>query len=404
MDERFRQAWPSTVRQLSAFAGSLHAGEELAAEAFARALEQPRPVEDLVAWCTSVGRRLHIDAARARAVRERVHGELARQPPLEPAAPAVGAAAEDDRYALLLVACDPALGFANRLVLALRVVCGLPTARIAWHLGIDPRAAAARLTRAKRALSAAAGAFRVPEPGERAERLPAVLECVAAVHAVSQRDALRPTDAADDLGRSALTLARAVRAAHPDEPEAAALLAVVLLALARRPARFDAQGAALPLDEVDRSRWDRPMLLAGLELAAATAGSGGRFSLEASIAALHSSALSAEATDWPTIATLHERLVAIRPTPAARVAATVAAARAALDRGDDVRPSRVALRALELEGTAASRRDASLALADLEWHTGRRRAAAARYRELVDTLPAPIAAFVSRRIREAADG
>ncbi|WP_083587179.1 DUF6596 domain-containing protein [Agrococcus sp. Marseille-P2731] len=403
MDARFRRAWPSTVRQLAAFAGSLHAGEELAAEAFARALEQPRPVEDLVAWCTTVGHRLHIDAARARAVRDRVHGELARQPPREAAEPAVAAAVEDDRYALLLVACDPALGFANRLVLALRVVCGLPTARIAWHLGIDPRAASARLTRAKRALAEGAGGFRVPEGEERAERLPAVLECVAAVHAVSQRDALRPADAADDLGRSALTLARAVRAAHPDEPEAAALLAVVLLALARRPARFDAHGAALPLDEVDRSRWDRPMLLAGLELAAATAGSGGRFALEASIAALHSAAPSAEATDWSSIAALHERLVAIRPAPAARVAAAVAAARSALGAGGDLGPATAALRALELEGTAASRRDASLALADLEWRTGSRRAAAARYRALVDALPGPVAAFVRRRIRDAGD-
>lgn len=397
-DARFREAWPSVVRQLAAFSGSLDAGEELAAEAFARALEQQRPVDDLVAWCTTVGRRLHVDAARSRAVRDRALGELARQ---ASGATIVDGGVEDDRYALLLVACDPALGFANRLVLALRVVCGLPTARIAWHLGIDPRAASARLTRAKRALADAAGRFRVPEREECVERLPAVLECVAAVHAVSQRDALRPTSAAEDLGRSALTLSRAIRAAHPGEPEAEALLAVVLLALARRPARFDELGVALPLDEVDRARWDRRLLLAGLEHAAATAGTGGRFALEASIAALHVAAPSAEETDWHTIAALHERLVAIRPTPAVRVAAAVASARAGLQGGSSLTAAERSLRALEVEGPASSRRDASLALADLEWRTGRRGAAAARYRELADAMPAPLAAFARRRIREA---
>lgn len=395
-DEQFRAAWPSVVRQLAAFAGSLDAGEELAAEAIARAVALERPVDDLVAWCTTVGRRLHIDAARSRAAGERALAELARRPPAEPASPGT----EDDRYALLLVACDPALGFANRLVLALRVVCGLPTARIAWHLGIDPRAASARLTRAKRALAAGPGRFRVPEGDARAERLPAVLECVAAVHAVSQRDALRPGTPADDLGRSALTLARAVQRAHPAEPEAEALLAVVLLALARRPARFDGLGVALPLDEVDRTQWDRALLLAGLEHAAATAGTGGRFALEASIAALHVTAPSAEATDWATIATLHARLLAIRPSGAARVAAAIAQGHAALRAGTRPVEPEAALRALELEGSTASRRDATLALADLAWRAGRRGEAADRYAAIADELPASLAAFARRRIRE----
>ncbi|MFJ6112765.1 DUF6596 domain-containing protein [Agrococcus sediminis] len=392
-DEQFRRAWPSVVRQLAAFAGSLDAGEELAAEAIARAVAETRPIDDLVAWCTTVGRRLHLDAVRGRAVRERALGELALRADREAAG---WGGADDDRYALLLVACDPVLGFANRLVLALRVVCGLPTARIAWHLGIDARAASARLTRAKRSLAAGAGRFRVPEPAERAARLPAVLECVAAVHAVAQRDAIRPDSAADDLGRSAWTLARAVHAAHPADAEAEALLAVVLLALARRPGRFDAEGAALPLDEVDRTRWDRGLLLVGLEHAATTAGTGGRFALEASIAALHVAAPSAEATDWATIASLHERLVAVRPTHAARVAREVARARAALAAGEAVDEPLAALALLEHDGPGAARRDASLALADLAWRLGDD-SAAERYRALAPHLPPPLAASALRR-------
>lgn len=397
VDDAFSAAWPSVVRQLAAHAGSIDEGEELAAEAFARAVAHPAEIDDLVAWCTTVGRRLHLDQVRRRSVRDRALPDLAlRAEAREP-----GETGVDDRLALLHVACDPALGFGSRLVLALRLVCGLETARIAWHLGIDPRAASARLTRAKRGLAAAAGAFRVPDRAERRTRLPVVLECVAAVHAVGQRDALRPAGPADDLGRSALTLATAASLDQPDDAEAQALVAVVLLALARRPARFDGDGVALPLDEVDRTRWDRRLVLAGLERAAATTGTGGRFALEASIAALHVAAPTAAATDWATIVGLHERLVALRPTPAARVAAAVARGRLALRDGGDLEEVAAALSALEHEGAAASRRDASLALADLDWLRGRRAAAAARYRTLVDDLPAPLAAFARRRIRDA---
>lgn len=414
-DAAFRAAWPSVVRQLAAHTGSIDVGEELAAEAVARAVAHREPIDDLVAWCTTVGRRLHLDAVRHGAVERRALPELVRRRGGATGAEGDGTeagAAVDDRLALLHVACDPALGAGSRLVLALRLVCGLDTARIAWHLGIDPRAASARLTRAKRQLAEAAGAFRVPGPEDRAARMPDVLECIAAVHAVGQRDAMRPEGPADDLGRSALTLATAAAIDRPDDPEAVALQAVVLLALARRPGRFDADGAALPLEEVDRTRWDRRLALAGLERAAETAGTGGRFALEASIAALHVVAGGADATDWRAIAELHERLVALRPTPAARVAAAIARGRVALGPGadgpgDGMRDEAAldgvaaALAALEHDGPSASRRDAGLALADLDWQRGRRAEAAARYEELEPLLPAPLAAFVRRRIRDA---
>lgn len=385
--------WASVVRQLAAHARSVDAGEELAAEAFARAVAHPEPIDDLAAWCTTVGRRLHLDQVRRSTVRDRALPELARRAH----APKPAEAGVDDRLALLHVACDPALSLGSRLVLALRLVCGLETGRIAWHLGIDPRAASARLTRAKRQLAAEVGDFRVPGPHERAARLPAVLECIAAVHTVGQRDALQPGSPADDLGRSALTLSVAASRDQPDDPEARALVAVVLLALARRPARFDSDGIALPLDEVDRRRWDRRLLLAGLERAAAVAGTGGRFALEASIAALHVAARSPETTDWAAIVDLHERLLTLRPSAAARVAAAVARGRLALQRGADAADVAAELEMLEHDGTAASRRDASLALADLDWRRGRRQAASARYQALEPLLPQPLAAFARRR-------
>jgi len=75
-DLDFRRALPSVVRQLSAHSGSIDLGEELAAEAFARAVAHEGEIDDLVAWCTTVGRRLHVDLVRHSAVRERALPEL----------------------------------------------------------------------------------------------------------------------------------------------------------------------------------------------------------------------------------------------------------------------------------------------------------------------------------------
>ena len=163
----------------------------------------------------------------------------------------------DDRLALLFVACDEAISPASRMVLALRVVCGLTIPEIAGHLGIQETAAAARLTRAKRALAEARGAFHVPDATERERRLPVVIACVAGMFTVAHRTVLDPADALADTGRQALSIADALVAAYPDDTEVRGLRAVIRLGLARRPGRVDDSGTGLALDEVDRTRWDR---------------------------------------------------------------------------------------------------------------------------------------------------
>src|SRR5689334_17890917 len=127
LQDAFRDAWPHIVRALASYTGSLDDAEEYAAEAVARAAAHDGDIDEL-----------------------------------------------DDRLALLFVACDDELAPGLQMVLALRVVCGLTVPQIAHHLGIQDAAAAARLTRAKKALAAARGEFRTPDPAERAARLPVV--------------------------------------------------------------------------------------------------------------------------------------------------------------------------------------------------------------------------------------
>lgn len=413
----FRTAWPQVVRSLAVTTRSLDSGEEYAAEAFARAAAQPDgAIDDLVAWCVQVGRRTWLDAVRHQAVFTRLQPQIARPEVAAvdvPTGPDAPGGDLDDRLALLFVACDDALPSGAQLVLAMRVVCGLTIRQIAAHLGIAEATAAARLTRAKSALARARGEFAVPDGAARAARLPVVLACVAGLFTVGQRDGIEPADATQDPARDALTLAEALVAEYPDDPEVVGLRAVCRLGLARRPGRVR-DGVALPLDEVDRSAWDQRLLSAGLgdataAIAAGGAGPGhpGRFALEAAISGVHAAARTAADTDWVRLAQLYDALLQVWPSPATRVARLVVLGRIALRDGgagsgagaeaDSVSAIERELEELVADGPPYAARDASLALADLARHTGRTDEAAARYRELLDVIPAgPLREFCRR--------
>ena len=401
----FRTAWPQVVRSLAVTTRSLDRGEEYAAEAFARAAAQPDgSIDDLVGWCVQVGRRTWFDALRHRTVFDRLQSQLARPEVADVDVPHAPGDDLDDRLALLFVACDDALAPGAQLVLAMRVVCGLTIRQIAGHLGIAEATAAARLTRAKSALARARGEFAVPDAPARAVRLPVVLACVAGLFTVGQREALRPVDATEDPARDASTLAEALAAEYPNDPEVLGLRAVCRLGLARRPGRVR-DGVALPLDEVDRTVWDQRLLRAGLDDAAdaltrsSAAGSvsPGRFALEAAISGVHATAPDTAGTDWPRLAQLYETLLAAWPSPATRVARLVVLGRLALRDGRDLAPVEHELEELVAEGPPYAARDASLALADLARRSGRTDEAAGRYRELLDVVPeGPLREFCRR--------
>ncbi|MFF2493938.1 DUF6596 domain-containing protein [Agromyces sp. NPDC058064] len=425
LGEDFVDAWPRIVRALAAYTGSVDDAQEYAAEAVARAVARfsaeagdgpqldslaeagdGRPLGSLAAWCIAVGKRAFIDDRRRAATEQRhaqrVAAELATATDEEVAA---GASALDDRVALLFVACDPALTEQARLVLALRLVCGLDVPRIAAHLGVQPSAAAARLTRAKRALAEARGRFHVPEAPERRVRLPVVLASVAGMFTVAHRDVLDPRTPLDDLGRQSLSIADALVAEYPDDAEVRGLRAVIRLGLARRPGRLDESGAAVPLDEVDRRRWDRRLIEAGLDDAAAAAERGdGRFVLEAAIAGLHTSAPSFAATDWARVVDFYRALERVWGAPSVTVARLSAEMHRALlappsgERTARLRAIEGELRELADGAAPYAAIDASLALADLAWRSGRRDEAAPQYARLAGLVPTePVRRFCRSR-------
>jgi RNA polymerase sigma-70 factor (ECF subfamily) len=176
---------------------------------------------------------------------------------------------------------------------------------------------AARITRAKKKISAARIPYRVPARAELPERLDSVLTAVHLLfstgHTAGEGDALVRAELCD----RALHLARTLAALLPDQAETRGLLGLLLLTDARRATRTDEQGRLLLLADQDRTRWDQRAILEGLTVTAGALASGppGRFTLQAAVAGVHAIAPSLEETDWPRVVHLYDRLLAVWDTP-----------------------------------------------------------------------------------------
>ena len=164
----------------------------------------------------------------------------------------------DDRLRLVFTCCHPALAREAQVALTLRLVCGVSTADIAQAFLVTEPTMAARVTRAKKKISAARIPYRVPgtgraagPPRRRPDRRPPALHHRA--HGADRR----PAWCAATWSTRALDLARMLRAA--DARRAGGARAARADAADRRPPRdpLDADGRLLLLEEQDRSRWDR---------------------------------------------------------------------------------------------------------------------------------------------------
>ncbi len=314
---------PRVVAALLRYFRDLDRAEEAYQEACLRALRvwpDRGPPRDAAAWLTLVGRNAALDRVRRDARLTALPDEAAisdREDTLPALAERLDAADyRDDVLRLLFVCCHPALPATQQVALALRIVCGLPVARIARAFLVGERAMERRITRAKARIAAADVPFEAPGPDERARRLAAVLVTIYLVFTEGYTDARAGSDRAH-LCDEAIRLARLVLAMYPAEPELLGLLALMLVQHSRRAARFDADGAAILLDDQDRGLWDREMIAEARALLdrATCLYRPGPYQLQAAIAAVHARAARAEDTDWAAADRLYAALERIAPSP-----------------------------------------------------------------------------------------
>lgn len=250
----------------------------------------------------------------------------------------------DRRLALMFACAHPAIERGMRAPLILQTILGLTAIDIAAAFLIPPATMGQRLVRAKMRIKDAGIPFTVPETEELPERLDAVLD---AIYAAYTKGWAEVGDAAPELADEAIWLGRLLVSLLPAEPEAKGMLALMLYAEARRPARRDAIGAYVPLDRQDTALWDQEMLgLAELLLRqASAAGPSGRYQLEAAIQSAHTARRLGGADTWPAILALYTHLEGLTHSPVVTLNRAVAlaevdGAEAALDLLDTLTPDK----------------------------------------------------------------
>jgi RNA polymerase sigma-70 factor, ECF subfamily len=402
-----RREWAFVLAATARVAGDLDLAEECVQDAYAAALaawtRQGVP-RNPAAWLTTTARRRAIDALRRdKVLRAKLPLLIEPDPPVAgsaPPAPDGGADDEipDDRLRLIFTCCHPALAREAQVALTLRLVCGLTTAEIAQAFLVSEPTMAARVTRAKKKISAARIPYRVPGEAELPDRLDAVLTVVHLLYTTGHTAPAGPGLVRADLVERAIGLARMLHALMPDEREASGLLAVILLTDARRATRTGPDGRMLLLEEQDRSRWDRATIAEGTALVreALHGARPGRFVLQAAIAAMHAEAPSYGETDWPQIVALYDVLLRAWTSPVVALNRAVAVAMA---HGPAAGLAQIG----ELEGDSrlAGYRYLPAAKADLLRRQGNRAAAAQAYRDaLALTDNDAERAFLARRLAE----
>lgn len=406
-DERARAAAEAAARggygKLVAFLAArtrdVAAAEDALSEAFASALiDWPKngvPAQP-EAWLLTAARRKLIDAAR------RAQTSKAATPRLQLMVEEMDAAAQDrseipdDRLALMFACAHPAIDAAIRAPLILQTVLGFDAATIASAFLVAPTTMGQRLSRAKARIGLAGVPFRIPDRAEMPQRLAAVLDAVYAVFAEGWADPAGADPRRRGMSDEAIWLGRLIIALAPDEAEALGLLALMLHAEARRPARRDAVGDYVPLSQQDPQLWDAAMIVEAddaLRRASRMPGATGRYQLEAAVQSAHAARRVAGEADWRAIATLYDALYELTGSPVVAVNRAVAIA--------EIEGAAAGLKALDelaIDPRLADYQPYWAARAELAAQTGAAAEAAAGYRRAIGLERDPaVRKFLERR-------
>ncbi len=329
-------ARPQAVAALWRKFRDLDLAEEAFQEACLRALKswpQNGPPRDAAAWLIMVGKNAAIDTVRRQS-------RLQSLPPEElisDLADAETAAADridegdyrDDILRLLFICCHPDLAATQQIALALRIVSGLSVKQIARCFLVSEAAMEQRITRAKSRVAAAQVPFETPGAVARAERLGVVAAMIYLVFNEGYTTNVTESSARAALCEEAIRLSRLLLRLFPTEPEIMGLASLLLLQHSRAAARFDGDGAAVLLDDQNRTLWNRRLIAEGLALIdkAARHGRPGPYQVQAAIAALHARAGRSEDTDWAGIDLLYGTLERMQPSPIVSLNRAVAVAK-----------------------------------------------------------------------------
>jgi RNA polymerase sigma-70 factor, ECF subfamily len=305
VEEAHRDHWSTVLASTVRLTRDLDLAEDCTQDAFVQALRTwPDGIPaNPAGWLTTVARRFALDRLRRETTLRRKLPLLVEDPGDD------DSEHPTDPLRLVFTCCHPALARDSQVALTLRLICGLTTREVAAGLLISEATAAARITRAKKKIAAAAIPYRIPPDEELAARLDVVLTVIELVYTAGHV-AAGPELTRADLTSRAIELARLLVRLMPDEPEPQALLGLLLMTQARGDARLSEDGDLILLADQDRSRWDVRLVAEGVSRATAALQRGhGRFALQAAIAGLHVTAPSWQETDWRQVVRMYDAML-----------------------------------------------------------------------------------------------
>jgi RNA polymerase sigma-70 factor, ECF subfamily len=325
----FRAEHGRAVAVLVRVFGDVDIAEEAVADAFTTAVERwttdglpPSPA----GWILTTARHRAIDRLRREATRADRYAQAALLHARDE--PGEEGPVQDERLRLMFTCCHPALGRAAQVALTLRLLGGLTTAEIARAFLVPEPTLAQRLVRAKGKIRDARIPYRLPAAADLGGRLQSVLAVVYLIFNEGYAASSGETLVRADLCAEAVRLGRQLAELVPDEPEVWGLLALMLLALSRRPARTTVDGELIPLAAQDRGLWDQALVAEGQAIVreCLRRNAPGPYQIQAAMGAVHSDARSAADTDWPQIVQLYDQLLAVDPCPIVALNRAVAVA------------------------------------------------------------------------------
>ena len=315
-------ARPQAVGALLRYFRDMDRAEEAFQDACLRALKNwplNGPPRDPTAWLILVGRNAGLDGVRKQSRQTVLPDDDAISDLDDAETPLAerldGSHYRDDVLRLLFICCHPDLPATQQIALALRIVSGLTVPQIARAFLVSEAAMEQRITRAKGRIGKSDVPFETPGAVERAERLAAVMAMIYLLF--NEGYSAGQDEARSGLSEEAIRLARLLLRLFPSEPEMMGLTALMLLQQARLPARFDAAGEIVLLEDQDRRRWNAKLTSEGLALMdkAMRHNRPGPYQIQAAIAATHARAVTAAETDWAGIDALYAALERMQPSP-----------------------------------------------------------------------------------------
>lgn len=400
VEDVYRTDGPRVLAGLIRLTGDIDAAEDALQEACARALRswQTGGVPDQPgAWLNTVSRRIAIDRIRRNRTAplpDDLEAETAQEEAPDPSGVA------DDRLRLLFTCCHPALKPEARCALALRTLGGLTTREIARAF-IEPESTTAqRLVRAKKKIREARIPYEIPSREKLPERIDTVLSVLYLIFNEGYASTDAPSLLRPDLVAEAIRLSRLTVELMPDVAEARGLLALMLLTDSRRAARVSGDGALVPLEEHDRSLWNREQIEEGKRIVEETLALGrpGAYQIQAAIAAVHSEAVRPDQTDWLQIAELYDLLLRFQPTAVVELNAAVARGLAS-----GIESGLERIERIEAGGELRTYHLLPAAKADLLRRLERKDEASSAYREAIALVTNPAERkYLERRLGECA--